>query len=82
MPTPIEKLVIIEKITERIPNRYEAVRVMAKEARRINSLIIRGAEADWDFKPTSAAVERVVGGRVEYEYVEEETGSGDFFEED
>lgn len=82
MPTPIEKLVIIEKITEKIPNRYEAVRVMAKEARRINSLIIRGAEADWDFKPTSAAVERVVGGRVEYEYVEEETGSGDFFEED
>lgn len=82
MPTPIDKLVIIEKITEKIPNRYEAVRVMAKEARRINSLLIRGAEADWDFKPTSAAVERVIGGKVEYDYVEEEAGSGDFFEED
>jgi DNA-directed RNA polymerase subunit K/omega len=82
MPTPIDKLVIIEKITEKVPNRYEAVRVMAKEARRINSLIIRGAEADADFKPTSAAVDRVIGGRVEYHYVEEEAGSGDFFDED
>lgn len=82
MPTPIDKLVIIEKITQKIPNRYEAVRVMAKEARRINSLIIRGAEADWDFKPTSAAVDRVVSGRVEYEYTDEDLGSGDFFDED
>jgi hypothetical protein len=55
---------------------------MAKEARRINSLIIRGAEADADFKPTSAAVDRVITGRVEYSYVEEEAGSGDFFDED
>jgi len=81
MPTPIDKLVIIEKISEKIPNRYEAVRVVAKEARRLNSLIIRGAEVDWDFKPTSAAVDRLIAGKVEYEYVEEETGSGDFFEE-
>jgi DNA-directed RNA polymerase omega subunit len=72
---------MIAKITERIPNRYEAVRVIAKEARRLNSLIIRGAEVDWDFKPTSAAIDRVVAGKVEYDYVEEETGSGDFFEE-
>ena len=82
MPTPIEKLVIIEKIAERIPNRYEAVRVIAKEARRINSLIVRGAEAEWDFKPTTAAVDRVIDGKVEYEYVEEEAGSGEFFEEE
>ena len=81
MPTPIEKLVIIEKIAERIPNRYEAVRVIAKEARRINALIIRGAEAEWDFKPTSVAVDRVINGKVEYEYVEEEIGPGDFFDE-
>ena len=82
MPTPIDKLVIIEKITRNIPNRYEAVRVMAKEARRINSLIIRGAEADADFKPTSAAVERLVDNRIEYAYMDEDTGSGDFFDED
>ena len=82
MPVPIHKMIIIEKITKRIPNRYEAVRVIAKEARRINSLIVRGAEAEWDFKPTSAAVERVINGRVEFSYVEEEAGSGDFFDEE
>jgi DNA-directed RNA polymerase subunit K/omega len=82
MPTPLHRLVIIGRITKRIPNRYEAVRVIAKEARRLNSLIIRGAEVDWDFKPTSAAIDRVVDGKVGYDYVEEETGSGDFFEED
>ena len=31
MSIPIEKLVIIEKITQKIQNRYEAVRVMARE---------------------------------------------------
>ena len=46
MATPIERLVVIERIIEKIPNRYEAVRVMAREARRLNSLVIRGAEAD------------------------------------
>ena len=82
MPVPIHKMIIIEKITKRIPNRYEAVRVIAKEARRINSLIVRGAEAEWDFKPTSAAVDRVINGRVEFGYAEEDAGSGDFFDEE
>jgi len=82
MPTPIEKLVIIEKITDVISNRYEAVRVMAKEARRINALIIRGAAADADFKPTSAAVDRVVEGKVEFEYVERVEAPDELFSED
>ena len=81
MVTPIEKLVVIEKITDKIPNRYEAVRVMAKEARRLNSLIIRGAEADPDFKPTTAAMERLIADRVKYEYVEEQANPDDLFEE-
>jgi DNA-directed RNA polymerase subunit K/omega len=81
MPTPIEKLVLIEKITARINNRYEAVRVMAKEARRLNSLIIRGALADPDFKPTSAALQRVIDNKVKYEYVEGGDESGELFEE-
>ena len=80
MPTPIEKLVLIEKITESVHNRYEAVRVMAKEARRLNSLIIRGAQADADFKPTSAAVQRVIGAKVKYEYVERSEESDELFE--
>jgi DNA-directed RNA polymerase subunit K/omega len=79
MPTPIEKLVIIEKIAGRATNRYEAVRVMAREARRLNSLVIRGAEPEPDFKPTSTAVKRMINGKITWTYAEEETGRGDFF---
>jgi DNA-directed RNA polymerase subunit K/omega len=82
MPTPIEKLVLIEKITQTVHNRYEAVRVMAKEARRLNSLIIRGAQADDDFKPTSAAVQRVIEDKVKYEYVERSDESDELFDGD
>jgi DNA-directed RNA polymerase omega subunit len=82
MPKPIEKLVVIEKVTERIPNRYEAVRVMAKEARRLNSLIIRGATVDADFKPTTAALERVIDGKVKYEYGEGIERKPGIFEEE
>ena len=67
MSIPIEKLVIIEKITERIQNRYEAVRVMAREARRLNSLVIRGAEPEPDFKPTSTSVKRLINGKISYQ---------------
>ena len=81
MATPIEKLVIIEKISGKAKNRYEAVRVMAREARRLNSLVIRGAEPEPDFKPTSTAVKRMINGKINWQYVEEETGSGDFFSE-
>ena len=81
MPTPIDKLVIIEKISGKAENRYEAVRVMAREARRLNSLVIRGAKPEPDFKPTSTAVKRMVNGKIVWQYVEEETGTGDFFQE-
>lgn len=81
MPTSIDKLVIIEKIAGRAENRYEAVRVMAREARRLNSLVIRGAEPEPDFKPTSTAVKRMINGKIRWQYVEEETGRGDFFSE-
>lgn len=82
MPIPTEKMVLIEKITQQIPNRYEAVRVMAKEARRLNALIIRGATADPDFKPTSAAVERVIQNKIRYEYVKPEKITADFEEDE
>ena len=81
MPTTIEKLVLIEKITDRIANRYEAIRVMAKEARRLNSLIIRGAQADADFKPTTAALNRVIEDKVKFEYVEREDAPDEMFTE-
>jgi DNA-directed RNA polymerase omega subunit len=81
MSIPIEKLVIIEKITEKVANRYEAVRIMAREARRLNSLVIRGAEPEPDFKPTSTAVKRLVNDKINYSYSDEPTGTGDFFQE-
>jgi DNA-directed RNA polymerase subunit K/omega len=82
MPTPIEKLVLIEEITKNIDNRYEAIRVMAKEARRLNALIIRGAQADADFKPTTAALQRVIANKVKYEYVDTSEDSGEMFGEE
>jgi hypothetical protein len=54
---------------------------MAREARRLNSLVIRGAEPEPDFKPTSTAVKRLINGKINWQYVEEETGRGDFFSE-
>jgi DNA-directed RNA polymerase omega subunit len=81
MSIPIEKLVIIEKITQKVANRYEAVRVMAREARRLNSLVIRGAEPEADFKPTSTAVKRLTNDKITFTYADEPTGSGDFFQE-
>jgi DNA-directed RNA polymerase omega subunit len=81
MNTPLEKLVVIEKITQKIPNRYEAVRVIAREARRLNALVIRGAEADDDFKPTSAALRRLFEDKVQYEFVERTDESDELFSE-
>ena len=60
MSSSIEKLVVIEKIMTKLDNRYEAVRVIAREARRLNSLVIRGMEVDDDFKPTSEAMTRLL----------------------
>jgi DNA-directed RNA polymerase subunit K/omega len=61
----------LEKITEVIANRYEAVRVMAKEARRINTLIRLSGEEIED-KPTSIAMKRLIDGKVKYMYAEPE----------
>jgi hypothetical protein len=47
----------------------------------LNSLVIRGAEPEPDFKPTSTSVKRQINGKITYQFVEETTGSGDFFQE-
>ncbi len=54
-----------------IKNRYEAIRVMAKEARRVNTLIRMSPEEVED-KPTTIAMNRVIDGKVKYEYEEPE----------
>ena len=64
----------MEKILERVPNRYEAVRIMAKDARRINSLI-RRAEKEIEEKPTTIAMKRLIEGKVKYKYVDPEEES-------
>lgn len=62
-------VVIIEKVTKVIPNKYEAIRVMAKEARRINEILMKERER-WDKKPTSVALERLLNEKIRYDYVE------------
>jgi len=59
----------LERILEVVPNRYEAVRIMAKEARRINILIHLSGE-DIEEKPTTIAMRRLVDGKVKYTYAE------------
>jgi len=81
METRSEKLVVIEKIMQKLDNRYEAVRVMAREARRLNSLVIRGAEPEEGFKPTTTAMKRLLEDKLHFEYVEKTDEPGDLFSE-
>lgn len=76
----MEDVVLIEKLTQVIPNKYEAVRVIAKEARRINALLIRGA-GEVDEKPTMMALKRVLDNKVKFDYVEFEKVQPGFEEE-
>ncbi len=78
----MQNVVLIEKLTEVISNKYEAVRVIAKEARRINSLLIRGAQVEVEEKPTIMALRRVLDKRVKYDYVEPENMQPTFKEEE
>ena len=61
----------MEKILSEISNRYEAVRVMAKEARRVNTIIRLSGEEIED-KPTSIAMRRLVEGKVKFKYEKQE----------
>ncbi|MCK4237398.1 MAG: DNA-directed RNA polymerase subunit omega [Candidatus Krumholzibacteria bacterium] len=63
----------MERLLNIIPNRYEAIRVMAREARRINRLI-RSAGEEMEDKPTTIAMRRVFEGKVKYEYEEPKEG--------
>ena len=61
----------MEKILEHTDNRYEAIRVIAKEARRINTLIRLSGE-EVEEKPTTIAINRMIEGKVKYKYEEQE----------
>lgn len=60
----------MEKILERVHNRYEAIRVMAREARRINN-VIRLSTEEIEGKATTIAMKRVIEGKVGYGYEEQ-----------
>jgi DNA-directed RNA polymerase omega subunit len=61
----------MERILENIDNRYEAIRVIAKEARRINTLVRLSGE-ELDEKPTTIAIRRTIEGKVKYKYEQQE----------
>ncbi len=61
---------LMEKILDKVPNRYEAIRVAAKEARRVNTLIKLSGE-EIEEKPTTIALKRLVEGKVKYAYAEQ-----------
>lgn len=77
----MKDVVLIERLTDVIDNKYEAIRVIAKEARRINSLLIRGAQGEVDEKPTVMALRRVLDKKVRFDYVEREE-KGPLFDEE
>lgn len=67
----MKDVVLIDKLSKVVENKYEAVRVMAKEARRINDLLIRGAQGEIAVKPTSIAMKRLMENKIKFQYVEE-----------
>jgi DNA-directed RNA polymerase subunit K/omega len=81
MFTSLEKLVVIEKVVKKIPNRYEAVRVMSCEARRLNALVVRGAEPVEGFKATTAAMQRLFDDKIQYDFVERTADPDELFSE-
>ena len=64
----------IEKVTRTIPNKYEAVLVAAKDARVQNSIAqLQDLDPNEAYpKMTSLALRRLIEGRVQYFYGEEE----------
>ncbi len=54
-----------DEVTQRIPNKYEAIRVLALECRRLND-ILRAREETTDRKITTMAVERLLQDKIHY----------------
>lgn len=63
----------VEKVTQTIHNKYEAVVVAAREARKINSVMRMVGRDETKDKVTSRALHRVGRGDVDFVYVDEQT---------
>lgn len=62
----------VEKVTNSIKNKYEAVVVAAREARHINAIMRMVGRDDSRQKVTTRALNRVVRGDVDYVYLDEQ----------
>lgn len=62
----------IEKVTHKIPNKYEAVLVAAKEARVQNSIAqLQDLDPNSAFpKITTLSLKRLIDGKIRYSYGE------------
>jgi DNA-directed RNA polymerase omega subunit len=63
----------VEKVTQVIKNKYEAVVVAAREARKINSVMRMVGRDESKDKVTTRAVRRVGRGDVDYAYLDEQS---------
>ncbi len=52
-------------VTDRIPNKFEAIRIAALEARRLNDRA-RSLQAELPAKLTTIAVQRLIDGKIHY----------------
>ncbi len=60
---------MMEEIVANSSNRYEALRVISMEARRINTIMQMSDEV-FQEKPTTIAMRRFAEGKVKYRYAE------------
>ena len=63
----------VEKVTKVVVNKYEAVVVAAREARKINSVMRMVGRDESKDKVTTRALKRVGRGDVDYVYIDEQT---------
>jgi len=56
----------VHKILDHVPNKFEAIRVIALECRRLNEKMRLMEEAGEPEKITSMAIERLIDGEVQY----------------
>jgi DNA-directed RNA polymerase omega subunit len=65
----------VEKVTNAVKNKYEAVVVAAREARHINTIQRMVGRDDAKQKVTTRALNRIIRGDVDFVYIDEHTGA-------
>lgn len=65
-------IVYLEELTEKVPNKYLAVNVIAKRARSINDELL-GAGLSQKQKPVSEATDDLASGKLSYKQLDPDT---------